>query len=508
MRGLIEWTPADNVDVNLSATYARDKSDGRGFRLRGPYTVSGGGITYPTDTEWRITGWELSPALAEVSGREVGDKPGRDNEGWNLSARIEVDLGAVALNSITAYQTFDRSEYNDWDGTPAQESDVYFFNDIKVFSQELRLSSNTDGPLEWMIGGHYANESNDGGFYTQFRGLTGLIRTPYEQDVEAAGIFTHNRLEVAEGLRLIAGLRYEYEKRELSTPGTSVLPPPLPAFIDYDTDLSEVSGRAGVEYELGDALLYANISRGVKSGGFTTYNATSATPFRPEIVIAYEAGFKSDLFDNILRLNGALFYYDYEDQQVQGLEYSRETGRLGKITNVPKSHIWGGEVELLLAPVTGLQISQHFGYKKGKYDEYNAIDGAATDAANPPDGPWDVIITNDRSDEPLQFPKLTYGGSVSYDLPVGGYVVRAESNYYRRDAIYSATSASVLPGYWLVNANLDFGPEDGSWQIGAWARNLLGEKIEETRNGFNGSARPTMSPNRGRTFGARFSVHY
>ncbi|KAK0358498.1 hypothetical protein LTR94_035179, partial [Friedmanniomyces endolithicus] len=110
------------------------------------------------------------------------------------------------------------------------------------------------------------------------------------------------------------------------------------------------------------------VARGVKSGGFTTYNSPNsqaARPFKPEIVIAYETGIKSDLFDRRLRLNGALFYYDYKDQQVQGIEFDRTAGRLGKITNVPKSHIWGGEVELVWAPINGLTITQNLGYKTG-----------------------------------------------------------------------------------------------------------------------------------------------
>lgn len=508
VRGLLDVDVSDRVTVGLSATYTRDKSDGLGFRLRGPYRVANGSVTYPTDTEWRITGWELSPALAAVSGRSVGDKPGRDNEGFDLSARVNADLGAVTLTSITAYQSFDRSEYNDWDGTRFYESDVFFYNDIKVFSQELRLASNNSGPLEWLVGAHYAREKNDGGFYTQFRGIGPLVNTPYEQDVEAVGIFTHNRLAITDRLKLVVGLRYEYEKRELATSGTRQLNVPAGPVLNYSTDLSEVSGKIGLEYDAGDLLLYANVARGVKSGGFTTYNQTSATPFKPEIVIAYEAGFKADIFDRLLRLNGALFYYDYKDQQVQGLEYDRLLGRLGKITNVPESHIWGGELELVLTPVEGLSIGQYVGYKTGKYDRYDAIDGTATDAANPVDGPWDVIITNDRSKEPLQFPEFTYGGSASYDFAIGGAAIRAETNYYRRDAIYNATAASVLPGYWLANANLSVGPKDGNWRVGAWVRNLFDAKIEESRNGFNSSSRPTMSPHQPRTYGARLSVQF
>ena len=510
IRGRLTWDASQDVTVDLAATYSVDKSDGLGFRLRGPYTVADGSVTYPADTAWRITGWELSPEMAAVSGRALGSKPGRDNNGLDLSARVKADLGWAVLNTVTAYQNFERSEYNDWDGTRFNESDVYFYNDIDAFSQEVRLSSNDGGRLNWMVGAHYADESIDGGFYTQFRGANRtLINTPYEQSVEAIGLFTHNSYALTDRLSLIAGLRYEYEERSLTTSGTRRINVPEGPKITYDTDLSEVTGRLGMEYDLTDnALFYANVARGVKSGGFTTYNATSATPFKPEIVIAYETGVKSDLFDKMLRVNGALFFYDYEDQQVQGLEYDREAGRLGKITNVPKSEIYGGEIELVWTPITGLTISQNFGYKTGEYTEYYAIDGAATDAANPANGPWDVIITNDRSGEPLQFPEFNYGGSIAYDWSMAGLALRAETNYNQRDAIYNAASSSVLPGYWLWNANLSVGPENANWRVGLWGRNLFNTYYEETRNGFNGSARPTTSPNQGRTIGARLTMDF
>ncbi|WP_114395848.1 TonB-dependent receptor [Oleisolibacter albus] len=507
VRGRLTWDALDDVTVDVSATYQVDKSDGLGFRLRGPYTSADGKVTYPADTARRITGWQISSELAAVAGRDLDAKPGRDNDGLNLAAHVQADLGWADLTSITAYQNFSRSEYNDWDGTRLQESDVYFYNDLDVFSQELRLSSHDNGPLDWMIGTHYADESIDGGFYTQFRGIQPLLNTPYDQDVQAVGIFTHNSYAVTDRLNLIAGLRYEYEERSLTTSGTRRLNVAAGPEQTYDTDLSEFSGRAGVEYKVTDgAMLYANVSRGVKSGGFTTYNGTSATPFKPEIVIAYEAGVKSEMFDRQLQINGALFYYDYKDQQVQGLEYDRDSGRLGKITNVPKSEIYGGEVELLWVPIEGLTIAQNFGYKKGKYTEYFAIDGTATDKANPPNGPWTTIISNDRSGEPLQFPKFNYGGSVSYDWTLVGFDWRAETNYNKRDAIYSAASSSVLPGYWLLNASFSMSPTDSNWRFAVWGRNLSNTYYEETRNGFNGSARPTASPSQGRTLGVRLTV--
>lgn len=508
VRGRLTWDATDDVKVDLSATYQVDKSDGLGFRLLGDYTTAGG-VTIPADTAWRITGWSLSPQLAAISGRSVGDKPGRDNEGLDLSAKVVADLGWADLTSITAYQSFTRSEYNDWDGTSARESDVYFYNDIKAASQELRLASNDDGRLKWMTGVHYSNESNDGGFYTEYRAITALIHTPYKQDVESVGVFTNNSFQATDRLNLILGLRYEYEERSLTSPGTYRLNATPGADVTYSTDMSEVTGRLGLEYALSDnSLFYANVARGVKSGGFTTYNATSATPFAPEELIAYETGVKSDFLGHSMRLNGAAFYYDYKNQQVQTVLYDRVSGRVGKIDNVPKSHIYGAELEFEWTPIIGLSISQNISYKHGEYDEYNSVDTTATAAANPTNGPWDVIIYTDRAGEKLPFPKMNYGGSIAYDWQMVGLDLRAETNYNYRDDLYSTSSSSIIPAYWLWNANFTGGPANANWRVGLSVRNLFNTYYEETRNGFNGSARPTTSPQPGRTVAVRLSMDF
>ena len=425
--------------------------------------------------------------------------------------RVRADLGWAQLNSITAYQSFERSEYNDWDGTRFNESDVYFYNDIDAFSQELRLSSNDDGRLNWMVGAYSADESNDGGFYTQFRGADRtLINTPYQQNVEAFGVFTHNSYQLTDRLNLIAGLRYENETRSLTTSGTRRLSAPVGPETTYDTDLSEVSGRVGAEYDLADnAMLYASIARGVKSGGFTTYNSglpEQLDPFKFEELIAYEAGVKSSFFDRKLQLNAAAFYYDYRDQQLQGVLYT-QTGRVGRMINVPKSHIQGAELELRWRPLNNLTITQSVGYKYGEYDEFFFVNATATEAAKDPvTGEYNTIIYSDRAGERLPFPKWDYKGSVAYDWQIGGWGVEAESNYAYRDEKFSTSSNSIIASYWLVNANLTLRPANANYAVGLYVNNLTDSYSEESRNRFISAS--TGSPNPPRTWGVRVSYRY
>jgi len=95
-----------------------------------------------------------------------------------------------------------------------------------------------------------------------------------------------------------------------------------PGIVNASLNESNLSWRTGLNWKLDPAtLLYANVSRGYKSGSFPTLSASSAvqfTPVRQESVIAYEAGLKKELLTNTLQVNAAAFYYDYSDKQIRG----------------------------------------------------------------------------------------------------------------------------------------------------------------------------------------------
>ncbi len=103
---------------------------------------------------------------------------------------------------------------------------------------------------------------------------------------------------------------------------------------------------------------------------------------------------------------------------------------------------------------------------------------------------------------------MNYGGSVSYDWEMSGWELRAETNYNYRDELYSVSSSSIIDAYWLWNANFSVSPAGANWRAGLWVRNMFNTYYEETRNGFNGSARPTTSPSQGRTYGVRLSMDF
>jgi iron complex outermembrane receptor protein len=360
-----------------------------------------------------------------------------------------------------------------------------------VFSQELRASSKTEGPLQWLVGGYYSRETIDEAFYSDFyQSLLFDTRTTYSQKVRSASVFGQLEYALSDKLKVVAGLRGENEKRQQFDFVTAgVFAPGAPPINFSPTDDKElknksVTGKLALEYKPVDGvLLYASVSKGTKSGGFTSYNrgdAAAVDGFKPETLWAYEAGFKSSFADNTVQLNGSVFYYDYKNQQIQSAIYDINNGPIGAIVNAQKSHIYGGELELTWRPVSALRIGQSLGYKTGKFDKYlNDLDIPASVAAK-------RAVFIDRTGAKVGFPPLSYNGDISYTWAVGDFEVEAQGNYAFHDKTKPLLLGSRydVDSYWLANASVTLSPAQGPWALTAFARNVFNTKYDLTRNFF------------------------
>jgi len=503
-RGQLEWDASDELRFNLRAHLGRDRSDSRGARLyQGlePRNIDGQ-TSYPSipiDSGHHHTGWNLRPEFAAVTGLSVGDKPHRDNTNRGLSLTADWALNDhLSLTSISAYNTLDRQEYIDWDGSHIAQSDEFFNTDIKVFSQEVRLASEGNGRLDWVAGGYYGRERLDEQFFsdfTEYRGLGNIYLTEYQQKAWTGSLFGQGRYALADAWTLVFGVRREHEKRYLNDYVTGYINARTSP-LDASLDSKETSAKLAIEWRPTDGhLLYASISRGVKSGGFTTYNTNAALapsliePFKPEKLLAYEIGFKSDLSQS-LRLNGAVFYYDYRDQQFQSQVWiNPDVGNVGKLVNIPKSEIWGAELELQWQPLAGLTINQYAGYKEGRYRDFQGLDSAATSAV----GFAYPIYTDFSGDKLTNFPETSYGGAFSYSRPFAGFAWTAHLDYAYHDTLVNSNPLRSTNHYWLANARFALAPASDKWEVGVYVRNLFDREYDLYKGSFLSNAQMAHS---------------
>lgn len=484
VRGQLQWDPAEALDFRLGLHGARDKSDEQGLYLLQPFTPGSGPPAIAADTSRYATGWALNPAFAKLIGIDAGSKPGLNNSNDGADLTANIDFGGAKLTSISAYDKLIRREYADWDATQFNDSDEYLNSDFNVFSQELRLAS-ARGALDWVAGVFYSNEDLHENFYSDLTDrLGGIAVTTYEQVANSVGVFAQGNYQLTDSLKATLGVREDHENRELIGLNTAFLPgaPSLTGGALGGSITSNLpSGKAELDYKpWSSTLLYASISRGVKSGGFTAHNtvtAPAADPFEPEKLTAYEVGVKSDVA-RTLRVNASTFFYRYKDQQILGKVFDNTSQSfIGRFVNAD-SRISGGEVDLDWRPLAGVSISQYAGFTEGYYTS-KLLDVPLNPALPPVD----------YNRRPESFPKWSYGGDASYSWVLGAFSVTAESNYSFHDT-YSqffllGINDFTIRKYWLANVNLSLAPASGSpWSVTLWGRNIFGRSYDITRNFF------------------------
>ena len=190
--------------------------------------------------------------------------PINEVENYGISGQIDYEFGALTLTSITAYRKTKLAADQDVDFTslPAVSGANIGDADIDTFTQELRIASDFDGPLNFLVGGYYFDEQVDtsdqivygNGFrpYANLllQGATGgtqtvdtleatlsaLNGTDYTgqffaagqgffnnivQDNEAFSIFGNVDFEITDRLVLTLGANYTKDKKQIVTNSTS-----------------------------------------------------------------------------------------------------------------------------------------------------------------------------------------------------------------------------------------------------------------------------------------------
>jgi iron complex outermembrane receptor protein len=231
------------------------------------------------------------------------------------------------------------------------------------------------------------------------------------------------------------------------------------------------SWLVGADYQPSDdILLYASISRGFRSGAIDQDNI--ATIVQPEFVTNYEVGFKSDLFEDVVRFNTSAFYSDYTDIQRTSFDPDSPVP-VTVLRNAAEATIWGFESELQITPSDGFTFGGTLGYTNAEFDEFLDADGAGN-----------VI---DRSQEPIGGPEWQFSLNARYDAYLSdNATLGAQVNYFfigdeqlgGPDIVaLLGEEQSLVPSYSLLNAQIDLDLTDvagvAGINVALYATNLL-----------------------------------
>lgn len=518
-RAQILWKPDDRLSARLKFEAEKNRSEIGVGKFFGTIPAAAG-VTCPNfaDPSRCVNSHGYTDVTRDkFEGDWNSPAPYRVSQ-WSGTGRIDADLGFAQLAAVTGYINFKRGFHIDADAGPAIDAEFDQNDKVEQFSQEVRLSGEA-GRASWIVGAYYSWDQVRTLAPGQFRDIfnTSVLITA-DQETRSQALFGQADWKLTDRLTLVTGLRYTDEERDY-TGGTRDLNPfglsflclavgacaPGPgqtqlSFIDAGISDTNWSWRAGLNFKPSDdTLLYALVSRGVKSGGFFNGITTSSfalAPYAPETLTDYEAGFKARLFDRSLSIEASAFWYDYEDLQTQTFTNVGAVSLI-KLGNVDKATVKGLDVQAVWLPVEGLSLNAGLGLLDTKLGSFRTAG---------PAGP----ITVPKGNKLPNAPDLTLNLQGRYEWPMmGDWTAAVQAGAHYSDEVFKEalnTPYLSADGYWLFDARASLTSSSG-WELAVWAKNL-GDKAyvaQITDNGIGMGYRVFNAP---RTYGVTLTKRF
>jgi len=424
---------------------------------------------FPRDLRTVSQGYEAE--TPGVDGLEVGQANRQDQTG--ITVRMTWEGDDFTIISTTAYRDIEFDWINDGDGL----SDflvVYFQRDeSEQFTQELQINSTTDGPFQWIAGAFYLNEDSEGLYAIPLGPAFGASTIAYDgtNQTEAFGVFVEGTY-TWDRLSFTAGIRYSDETKD-ATLDFSFFPLFTLDPQEQSASFNAFTPRFVLDYQVSDDVsVYASITRGFKSGGFSLLD-NPINAFDEEFIWAYEVGLKSEFMERRGQFNTSVFYYDYTDQQL-----SQVTNLATQTTNAGSSTIWGIEAEFKYLITANLLISANAAYLDTEFDIFCTNDtrnpALPIDAANCGDTP------NLAGNELPRSPGFTANIAAAYERPISNDLIgfaRIEWQHTGSQFFSVFNRPNIAQdAVNVLNASLGISDADGKWSVRAWARNLTDEE--------------------------------
>ena len=406
-----------------------------------------------------------------------------------VSGRAVWEIGTVAITGVAGSLKSTVENYGDVDGG----SPDFFYENLRLLrkstSGELRVQSTGSGNVfDWSVGATAGRDTGNMNQATIHGTQSPLCPASYNRRCEGlpvTGLFSNSSSDywavfgqgtwnVTDALGATVGLRYSRETVKNNSINQSNL---ITTGVNNRTaKFDDVSPKFTLSYKANpDWLIFANASRGFKSGGTqTSNNVNLANEFEPETLWDYELGTKFDLFNGKVRVDVTGFYMDWKNvQQTIRFQYiDAATGLLrgvSGIANAAAAESYGAEASFDARITPEFSLSAQVGWNKSEFKDY-------------PNALIDGVVVNVTGRQLVNAPEWTLGAQTQYkrELTDGldGFV-RAEWNF--RDTMISNPYAYRYNVYPFIspsyhNVNLRAGIETDTIRAVVYVENLFDAK--------------------------------
>ena len=470
LRAQVAVDPTDAFSMLLSVQAGENENDGGNpypHRPVAPNPLTGLAEDAPTD----FFGY-ANPSSDDLE-VETNRQSRLETDYLSATLRLEWEGEAFSLISVSGYERIEKEFQNDPDASPNDIFATFFEPDGKQFSQEVRLQGATDNS-RWVVGAYYMTYENEGNQTAEIPvfGIDQLV--DWDMEVDTWALFGQYELDLSDRVTGVVGLRYTEEEKDYSNVIDTVVPGlgSVGAVVfDSNTvgdlaslDSDNVSFKAGLNYRATDDLLvYGHVSRAYKGGtfnmGFFPLANLADVPVSEEKLTSYEAGFKSTLSEGRMRLNGSLFYYDYQDHQA----FLFDPLTLSNFLFNNDAEVLGLELELFASPAEGLDLILGISW----------LDAQLEDVQDP-------VAGGSASDRDMTLaPEITVNALLRYtfEVPWGGHLALQGDLLYTDESAFDAFNSPALveDDYAIGNVRAIWTSGDERWSVQAFVENVADE---------------------------------
>lgn len=534
------FNATDDLSFLLRAEYSDDEFGPRPRAIIPANTM----LTVPASAIPAVTTTTMVPAFVgsygDAAGRSAtisenprtgGDYPGSERQIFRATLTTEWENDAYKVTSLTHYADADVFQFEDAQIVGSSETTVtpngngfggefYFDTYTKLLSQELRLASNGDGPITWMVGGLYWDEKatlRDGSVNVLSAiGSGAAALAPIgttlprnmrfnERQTEHWSVFGLVEGALADELTLTLEGRYsnEYLKVTGSTANAlAIIPSPFfsinyppaagTAVVGTDRD-SFFAPKATLEWTPSDSvLIYGSVAQSKKPSGISTLTGGAGgfnveqNRFDAEKMMTYEVGSKTSWLNDTVQLNGTLFFEDFSDKQTSTVVIL-ETGLPGvKPENASSAEIWGLELQAVWQATDNLSFTASYAWLDAEYTDFQVNTSGAEAIASAGNctvvtvGP-NTVCQIDLSGHTLEgIPDNAFNASALYTRPINGSLDGfGQVDFQYQDSRYDSNSnRREFDSYTLTDLRL--GLRADGWELMLYVDNAFDDDTIKT----------------------------
>ncbi len=455
-------------------------------------------------------------------------------DGWSLN--VNYDFGAFALTSITAMENADGRSLGDIDGgfgspfAPEMGPGTLRFDavtedrlkNLEQFTQELRIASNGNDAITWQTGMFFYDSSFN---IETIDGFLGASEVKHENSTWA--IFGQSTYQLNDDLVLVGGVRYTEDEKSIEVigernRGASPFAPIQfrPATIDPITvDDGQWSWEAMANYTIDNNMsAYVRLSNGFRAQSIQGRDVAfmgAPSVAEAETIMSYEAGFKSDLLDNTVRLNGAVFHYVIDDIQLTAVGGN---GNNVGLTNAGQGVGTGFEIDSEFRVNEFLTLTAGFSYNDTELQDKDLVIPVCGSMLNGSEK-WHCTPTDPLTDDGMgayvdgnpfpNAPKTIFTTTARYTMPMGNsgemfvyadYAYQGETNLF----IYE-TKEYKTDGQFELGLRLGYINYDMDMEIAVFGRNITDEDNLKAGIDFNNNTGIVNEP---MTWGVEFKKNF